>query len=372
MLIRIHSETRPDERRVALVPKTVARLVEAGHRVVLPAGAGAAAGFDDEAYTAAGASVFEGPAPEADLVAAVGPVTIDDVAPTKGVVAFLNPLGEPAEIARFAEAGVVALSMEMIPRTTLAQSMDALSSQATAAGYEAVLLGASMLPRFLPMMMTAAGTIPPARALVLGAGVAGLQAIATVRRLGAKTAGYDIRPEAAEQIESLGATFVGGPLQEQEAGSGGYAAEVAEDVKAQQQASLAKHVSESDLIITTAAVPGRAAPILITTEMVESMKPGSVIIDLAAATGGNCAVTSPGETIVHHGVTVAGPFDLPSRTAGHASEMYSRNVLELVTYLTGDDGALVLDPDDEIASCAVAKDGAVANERVRAALEASS
>ena len=372
MLIRIHRETRPGERRVALVPKTVRRLVDDGHQVVLPAGAGISAGYDDEAYVGAGASVFEGSPPEADLVAAVGPVTLEDVAPTKAVVAFLNPLGDPAAIARFAAAGVAALSMEMIPRTTLAQSMDALSSQATSAGYEAVLLGASLLPRFLPMMMTAAGTIPPARALVLGAVVAGLQAIATVRRLGAKTAGYDIRPEAAEQIESLGATFVGGPLQEQSADSGGYATEVTEETKAAQQASLAKHVSESDLIITTAAVPGRPAPRLITREMVEGMKPGSVIVDLAAPTGGNCEVTEPGETITHHGVIVAGPLDLPSQTAGHASDMYSRNVLELLTYLTGDDGALVLDPEDEIATCAVARDGEITSERVRAALEASS
>ncbi len=372
MLIRIHRETRPDERRVALVPRTVARLVEAGHQVVLPAGAGVAAGFTDDAYAEAGAEVFDGPAPEADLVVAVGPVTLDDVTPTKGVVAFLNPLGDPAEIARFAEAGMVALSMEMIPRTTLAQSMDALSSQATSAGYEAVLLGAGLLPRFLPMMMTAAGTIPPARALVLGAGVAGLQAIATVRRLGAKTAGYDIRPEAAEQIQSLGATFVGGPLADQGPDSGGYAKEVSDEVKAQQQEALAKHVAESDLIITTAAVPGRPAPRLISAEMVETMKPGAVIVDLAAPTGGNCEVTVPGETIVHAGVIVTGPLDLPSRTAGHASEMYSRNVLELLTYLTDDDGNLVLDPEDEIATCAVARDGTVSHERVRAALEATS
>jgi NAD(P) transhydrogenase subunit alpha len=372
MLIRIHRETRPGERRVALVPKTVARFVEAGHGVMLPAGAGVAAGFPDDAYTAAGAEVFDGPAHQADLVVAIGPVTLDDVAPTRGVVAFLNPLGEPAEIDRFAKAGVVALSMEMIPRTTLAQSMDALSSQATAAGYEAALLGSSLLPRFLPMMMTAAGTIPPARALVLGAGVAGLQAIATVRRLGAKTAGYDIRPEAAEQIQSLGATFVGGPLQQQAAGMGGYATEVTEETKAEQQEALARHVAESDLIITTAAVPGRAAPRLITADMVDTMKPGSVIVDLAAATGGNCEVTEPGSVIDYHGVTVAGPLDLASNTAGHASEMYSRNVLELITYLTNDEGDLVLDPEDEIASCAVARDGEITDDRVRAALEASS
>jgi NAD(P) transhydrogenase subunit alpha len=372
MLIRIHRETRPGERRVALVPKTVKRLVEAGHRVALPAGAGTAAGFPDDAYAEAGAEVFEGDPPEADLVAAVGPVTAEDVASTGAVVSFLNPLGDPAGIERFARAGIDALAMEMIPRTTLAQSMDALSSQANVAGYEAVILGAALLPRFLPMMMTAAGTIPPARVLVLGAGVAGLQAIATARRLGARVSGYDIRPEAAEQIESLGATFVGGPLEEQDAASGGYASEVSEETKARQQESLARHVADSDLVVTTAQVPGRAAPRLVTNEMVDSMKPGSVIVDLAASTGGNCEATVAGETVDRNGVTVAGPLDLASRTAGHASEMYSRNVAELIEYLTDDAGVLVLDPEDEIATCAVVRDGEITNERVRAALEGGS
>ena len=372
MLIRIHRETRPGERRVALVPKTVARLVEAGHQVVLPAGAGLDSGYPDDAYTEAGAEIFDGTPPEADLVASVGPVTIDDVAPAKAVVAFLDPLGQPAEIARFAAAGVDALAMELVPRTTLAQSMDALSSQATAAGYEAVLLAAAMLPRFLPMMMTAAGTIPPAKALVLGSGVAGLQAIATTRRLGALVAGYDIRPEAREQVESLGATFVGGPVEEQAADSGGYAAEVTEDTKAQQLEALHKHVAAADIVITTAQVPGRAAPLLITAAMVADMKPGSVVVDLAASTGGNCEVTRAGETVIYDGVTVVGPLDLPSRTAGHASEMYSRNVFALLDYLTDDEGMLVLDPEDEIATCAVVRDGAITNDRVRTAAEGGS
>jgi len=372
MLIRIHRETRPDERRVALVPKTVTRLVEAGHRVAVPAGAGTRAGFTDEAFAAAGAEVFDGSPPEADVVVAVGPVTVDDVAPTRAVIAFLDPLGQPAEIARFAAAGIDALAMELIPRTTLAQSMDALSSQATSAGYEAVLLGAALLPRFLPMMMTAAGTVPPARALVLGAGVAGLQAIATSRRLGARVSGYDIRPEAKEQIESLGAAFVGGPVEEQAAAGGGYAAEVTEDTRARQLQALAEHVAGADLVITTAQVPGRAAPLLITADMVSAMKPGSVIVDIAAANGGNCEVTRPGETIEYEGVIVAGPLDLPSRTAGHSSEMYSRNLDELITYLTGDEGFLVLDSGDEIATCAVVRAGEITDERVRNALEGGS
>jgi NAD(P) transhydrogenase subunit alpha len=315
--------------------------------------------------------VYEGSPPEADLVVAVGPITLDDVAPTKAVVAFLDPLGQPAEMSRFAAAGVQALSMELIPRTTLAQSMDALSSQATSAGYEAVLMAAGELRRFLPMMMTAAGTIPPAKALVLGAGVAGLQAISTLRRLGAMVAGYDIRPEAAEQIESLGATFVGGPTEKQD--SGGYASEVTEDTKAAQLAALHTHVAAADIVITTAQVPGRAAPILVTTAMVADMKPGSVVMDLAASTGGNCEVTEAGKTIDYHGVIVMGPLDLPSRTAGQSSEMYSRNVTALIDYLADEDGVLVLDPDDEIAAgCAVVRDGEITNERVRAAAEGGS
>jgi NAD(P) transhydrogenase subunit alpha len=294
------------------------------------------------------------------------------VAPTRAVVAFLDPLGETAEIARFAEAGINALAMEMIPRTTLAQSMDALSSQATAAGYEAVLLAASVLPKFMPMLMTAAGTIPPAKVLVLGAGVAGLQAIATARRLGAMVAGYDIRPEAREQVESLGATFVGGPVEEQAADSGGYAGEVTRDTRERQLAALSDHVTAADIVITTAQVPGRDAPLLVTADMVAGMRPGSVIVDLAASTGGNCEVTVAGETIDHEGVTVAGPLDLASRTAGQASEMYSRNVLTLLEYLTDDDGNLVLDPEDEIVQCAVVRDGKITSERVRAVLKEGS
>jgi len=364
MLIRIYRETRPGERRVALVPKTVRRLVDAGHTVVFPAGVGTASDYSDEMYTGAGAEVFEGSPPEADLVAAVGPITLDDVAPTKAVVAFLDPLGQPSEMSRFAAAGVEALSMELIPRATLAQSMDALSSPATSAGYEAVLMAASELPRFLPMMMTAAGTIPPAKALVLGAGVAGLQAIASLRRLGAMVAGYDIRPEAAEQVQSLGATFVGGPTEKQD--SGGYATEVTEDTKAAQLAALHTHVAAADIVITTAQVPGRAAPVLVTAAMVADMKPGSVVVDLAASSGGNCEVTEAGKTIDYGGVSVMGPLDLPSRTASHTSEMYSRNVFSLLDYLIDEEGTLVLDPEDEIAAgTAVVRNGEITNERVR-------
>jgi NAD(P) transhydrogenase subunit alpha len=259
--------------------------------------------------------------------------------------------------------------MEMIPRTTLAQSMDALSSQATVAGYEAVLLAASASPRFFPMLMTAAGTIRPASVLVLGAGVAGLQAIATARRLGAIVSGYDIRPAAREQVESLGAKFVGGPVLEQNETSGGYAGEVDEETKAAQQSALAAAVAKADVIITTAQVPGRRAPLLITRQMVETMSPGSVVIDLAASTGGNCELTRPGEIVDHSDVLIHGPLDLASHTAAHASEMYSRNVTSLFTYLFGANGKHS-DPSDEIAvdSC-VTRAGAVVSERVRTALE---
>jgi len=369
VLIRVMREPRPGERRVALVPHSVATLVAAGHRVIVPPGAGSHAGLNDDAYRSAGAEVSEG-APQADLVVGLGPFTIDDVGPAKSVVGFIDPLGSPAEIARFAKAGITALAMELIPRSTLAQSMDALSSQANSAGYEAVLLGALSLPRFLPMMTTAAGTIRPARVLVLGAGVAGLQAIATARRLGAVVSGYDIRPAAAEQVESLGAKFVGGPTVEQAQASGGYAAEVDDATRQAQQAALATAVSESDLVITTAQVPGRRAPVLLTTAMIESMRPGSVVIDLAAPTGGNCELTVLGEVVDHGGISIHGPVDLARNTAGDASDMYSRNVVNLLTHLIHN-GSLTIDPADEIASSVcVARDGEVTSDRVRTALGA--
>lgn len=335
---------------------------------MVPPGAGAFAGMPDEEYTSVGAEVSAA-TPEADLVAGIGPFTIDDVGPTKAVVGFLDPLGAPAEIARFAEAGITALSMELIPRSTLAQSMDALSSQATSAGYEAVLLGAFALPRFLPMMMTAAGTVRPGKVLVLGAGVAGLQAIATARRLGAIVSGYDIRPAAREQVESLGAKFVGGPVMDAAETAGGYAAEVDEATRAAQQEALSAAVADSDLVITTAQVQGRRAPLLITEAMVDAMRPGSVIIDVAASTGGNCAVTKVGEVVHRGGVTIHGPFDLARNTAGDASDMFSRNVVNLLTHLTVD-GSLVFDPEDEIATSAcVTRDGRILNDRVLQALE---
>jgi NAD(P) transhydrogenase subunit alpha len=369
MRIRVHDETGAGERRVALVPRSVKKLTEAGHRVAVPAGAGWPAGHPDTEYAEAGADVFDGDPPHADVVVAVGPVTAEEVGTTDAVIAFLDPLGRPHEIARFAEAGLTALAMELVPRTTQAQVMDALSSQATAAGYEAVLLGAASLPRFMPMLMSAAGTIPPARVLVIGAGVAGLQAIATARRLGARVAGYDIRPAAREQIESLGATFVGGPVADDAETAGGYASEVGEETRSRQLEALGDHVAGADIVITTAQVPGRPAPQLVSQGMIESMKPGAVVVDLAASTGGNCEPTRPGETVEVGGVLVMGPLDLASRNAGHASEMYARNVTALIEHLD-DDGQLVVDPEDGIAAATcVTRDGRVVLDRVREALE---
>jgi len=367
MLIRVLREMRPGETRVALVPRGVAALTAAGHRVLVPSGAGAAAGLPDPAYVDAGAEVFDGPPPEADLVVALGPVTVDDIGPSGAVVSFLDPLGSPREIERLAEAGITAFAMELIPRTTQAQAMDALSSQATAAGYQAALLAATRLPRFLPMMMTAAGTVPPAKVLVIGAGVAGLQAIATSRRLGALVFGYDIRPAAAEQVQSLGATFVGGPLDASAQAAGGYAAEVDEETRLRQAAALADHVAEADIVITTAQVPGRPAPRLVTREMVESMRPGSVLVDLAAGTGGNCELTIPDEEVDVSGVLVLGPRDLAVGLAGHASEMYSRNVSALIRHLAPE-GVLTVDLTDPITAAACVAHAGEISLVVRSAL----
>lgn len=369
MLIRIHLESLPGERRVAVAPREARRLVEMGNRVLVPAGAGVGAAFPDADYVAAGAEVFAGEPPRTELLLGVGPLAASDVAGAEVAVGFFDPLGDPAGMAAVASTGVTALAMELIPRTTLAQSMDALSSQATVSGYQAVLLAASTLPRMFPMLMTAAGTIRPARVLVLGAGVAGLQAIATARRLGAVVSGYDIRPAAREQVESLGARFVGGPVESATESQGGYASEVDEATRNAQQEALAAAVAESDVVITTAQVPGRRAPLLVTTTMVESMRPGAVVVDLAASTGGNCEATVADETISVGMVTVLGPTNLPSGAAGDASEMYGRNLVALLDHLITE-GALVIDPEDEIAAAVcVARDGVVQDPRVLAALE---
>jgi NAD(P) transhydrogenase subunit alpha len=347
-------ETRPGERRVALVPDAVAALAAAGREIVLEHDAGAAAGYGDEAYTNAGARI----APDAKALYGEADIVLKVAAPTaaelpllrsgQALVAFLNPLGDAAGMEALAATGASAFSMELIPRITRAQAMDALSSQATVAGYHAVLLGAVALPRFFPLLMTAAGTVTPARVLVLGAGVAGLQAIATARRLGAVVSAFDVRPVVREQVESLGARFLEIELPDADTEtSGGYAKALSEEAHRLEQELVTTHVGESDVVVTTALIPGRPAPELITAEAVAGMRAGSVIVDLAAEAGGNCALTSPGETVVRAGVTIIGTLNLPSAMPQHASQLYARNVGALLGHLAPD-GELAIDAADEI------------------------
>ena len=336
---------------MALVPDSVSRLTAQGFAVSVEAGAGAAAGFRDAEYGAAGAEVV----PRSELVAGahavvrVGAPSADEVAelpPGTVLVGFLSPLTDTAGIERLADRGVVAFAMESIPRTTRAQAMDALSSQSTVAGYKAAVLAADRLPRLFPLLMTAAGTVAPAKVLVLGAGVAGLQAIATARRLGAVVSGFDVRPVVREQVESLGASFLDLGVQGGET-EGGYAAELTPEQQARQQAALEERIPEFDVVITTALVPGRPAPRLIPAAAVERMRPGSVIVDLAAETGGNCELTQPGTELERNGVQIVGLTDLAARMPYHASQLYSRNVSALLLHLAPE-GELALDFDDEI------------------------
>ncbi len=348
MRIGVPRELEPGERRVALVPDAVARLKPAGFDVVVEPGAGAAASFPDNAYTEAGAAV-SGAVWDADAVVKVRKPSAEEVARLRGgqvLVGFLEPLTDPAGVERLAERGVHAFAMESIPRITRAQPMDALSSQATVSGYKAVLIAADKLPRFLPMLMTAAGTVTPAKVLVLGAGVAGLQAIATAHRLGAVVAGFDVRPVVREQVESLGATFLDlGIIGEETAG--GYARELTEEEQRRQQSALEERIPEYDVAITTALIPGRAAPRLIPAGAVAGMRPGSVIVDLAAEAGGNCELTQPGEIVERDGVTIVGLTNIPSTMPFHASQLYARNVSALLQHLAPE-GELALDWDDEI------------------------
>jgi H+-translocating NAD(P) transhydrogenase subunit alpha len=333
---------------VALVPDAVSRLATTGFQVVVERGAGAAASFPDEAYAEAGADVSNAPW-EADGVVKVRKPSAEEVDRLRDgqlLVGFLEPLTDPAGIERLAERGVHAFAMESIPRITRAQPMDALSSQATVSGYKAVLLAAERLPRFFPMLMTAAGTVAPAKVLVLGAGVAGLQAIATARRLGAVVAGFDVRPVVREQVESLGATFVDLDILGEET-AGGYARELTADEQRRQQEALEGRIPEYDVVITTALVPGRAAPRLIPAGAVAGMRPGSVIVDLAAESGGNCELTQPGEIVEREGVTLVGLTNVPSTMPYHASQLYARNVSSLLQHLAPE-GELALDWEDEI------------------------
>ncbi len=353
-------ETVQGERRVALVPEVVAKLVEAGHTVVVERGAGSAASFADAAFEEAGATLGDD-AWDADAVVKVQKPSAAETERLRSgavLIGFLQPLTDREGIDRLAAGGVVGLAMESIPRITRAQSMDALSSQATIGGYKAALIAADRLPRFLPMLTTAAGTIQPAKVLVLGAGVAGLQAIATARRLGAVVHGFDVRPAVKEQVESLGAKFLDLGVRGEET-AGGYAAELTPEQQAQQQEALEQRLPDYDAVITTAAIPGRPAPKLIPASAVEAMRAGSVILDLAAETGGNCDLTEPGQEVVHGGVTIVGPLNLASEMASDASRLYGRNVQALLQHLAPE-GELVLDFEDEITAgaCVTRKEAA--------------
>jgi NAD(P) transhydrogenase subunit alpha len=363
------------ERRVAMVPESVKRLAAKKVEVAVESGAGALAFAADDEYRAVGARVdasVDTLLADSDAVLQIRPPTIESVARMKEgstLVSLLFPLANHALVKALAARNVTAVAVDMIPRTTLAQMMDVLSSQATAAGYEAVLMAAAALPRFFPMLMTAAGTIAPAKVLVLGAGVAGLQAIGTAKRLGAVVEAFDVRKVVKEQVESLGAKFVEVGEIEDAQTAGGYAKELGEEARRKQADVLAKHVAKSDVVICTALIPGRRAPVLVTADMVKSMRAGSVIVDLAAEQQGNCALTKPGETAVEHGVTIIG-VDMTSRMCAHASQMYSRNMEKLLSYVTKD-GAWRVDFKDEIvAGCFVTHEGAIVHPKVKEAIEA--
>jgi NAD(P) transhydrogenase subunit alpha len=372
-------ESRPGERRVALSPTSVSLLVRAGFEVRIESGAGEPAGFHDSAYEEAGAGVVEArEALESDLLARVRATQwpADGAAPGKGavVVGLGEPLSDPAAVARLAERGVALFALELLPRVTRAQPMDVLSSQATIAGYKAVLLAAEALPKMFPLLTTAAGTIPPARVFVVGAGVAGLQAIATARRLGAVVDAYDVRPAVREEVQSLGARFLEIDLdtgQGEGTGSGAYAQQLQDETLRKQRELMSRTVAASDVVVTTAQVPGRRAPVLITTEMVDGMAKGAVVVDLAAEQGGNCEVTRAGEVVVtNRGVRVIGPADIASTVAFHASQMYARNVAAFLQYVVRD-GELRVEPDDEISiGTLVCHGGSVVHPRVLETLEA--
>ena len=379
MIIGVVRESWPGERRVALVPMSVAPLVKAGHQVLVESNAGISAGFTDAAYTEKGATVVASrgdvtsraemllrvkigpagfPSTEADLGA---------LRPGQSLIAFLDPLSDHALVRQLADRQVSAFSMELMPRITRAQSMDALSSMATIAGYKAVLLAAVTVPRMFPMLMTAAGNVSAARAFVIGVGVAGLQAIATAKRLGAQVQAYDVRPAAKEQIMSLGAKVADVPLETADAqDAGGYAKAQDESFYQRQREAMAKVVAGSDIIITTAAIPGRKAPVLITGEMVRGMQPGSAIIDLAAERGGNCELTRADEVVVERGVTILGPTNLPATVPYHASQMYAKNITTFLMHLANKEGQMNWDLADEITrETLVTHHGEVVHERVK-------
>jgi H+-translocating NAD(P) transhydrogenase subunit alpha len=376
MRIGVPKETATGEHRVALVPEVVGKLKAKGLDILVQSGAGADALLTDEAFTAAGAQISDDAAQVwgSDVVVTIAPPAPEQIRGLGSgsiLIGFLAPLTSPTTTRALADAKATAFAMEAIPRISRAQSMDALSSQSNVAGYRAALLGAEEMGRFFPMLMTAAGTIPPAKVLVLGVGVAGLQALATAKRLGARTTGYDVRPEVAEQVQSLGAMWL--DLGLEASGEGGYARELTEEERARQQQALTDAIKGFDVVITTALVPGRPAPRLVTAEAVEGMKPGSVIIDLAGEAGGNCELTEPGQTVVRHDVKIVSPLNLPATMAEHASQLFARNVLSLLELFVGEDGTLNLDFDDEIVSgSCVVRDGEIVNPGAKAAVEAAS
>src|SRR5918994_922428 len=374
MRVGIPKETWPGETRVAVIPAGAALLKKAGLDVAVESGAGAAAGFTDDAYREQGAAILSA----AELFEGADVLLTVRATPPGGklhagqtVIGFADPLGAPEAIHQVAVTGATLLSMELMPRITRAQSMDALSSMATIAGYKGVLLAANALPRMFPMLMTAAGTVSPARVFIVGAGVAGLQAIASARRMGAKVEAYDVRPAVKEQVQSLGARFVELPLESADAeDKGGYAKAQDESFYRRQREMMLKVVAGSDVVITTALIPGRRAPILVTTEMVEAMQPGSVVVDLAAERGGNCELTRPDENVVHRDVTIVGPSNPAALVPYHASQMYSKNIVTFLQHLLGKDGAkqaaLPINSDDEITrETLLTRDGSVVHPRVR-------
>ena len=378
MIVGVPKESFPGERRVAMVPAVIPSLTKAGLELVIEAGAGADSGFPDAEYTAKGAKVVAERAAvfaSADIVAQVlcygsndktGKADLPLYRKGQVLIGFLRPLGEVTTVEDIARAGVTSFSIELMPRTTRAQSMDALSSMATLCGYKAVLISADLLPRMLPMLTTAAGTITPARVLVIGAGVAGLQAIATARRLGAVTSAYDVRPAAKEQVESLGGRFVELPIEAKDAEDArGYARAQDETFYQKQRELLGRAVAESEVVITAAVVPGRKSPVLVTKDMVARMAPGSVIVDLAAERGGNCELTQPGEKIIVNGVTIVGWFNLASSVPYHASQLYARNISSFLTHLVKE-GKVQLNLEDEITrETLVTHEGEIVHSRVR-------
>lgn len=364
MRIAILRETAPREQRVALIPEVVARLVRAGHTVSAESGAGERAGFLDAAYADAGATVAASASEalrEAQVVARVREPELAEIDAMPEGASLLGLLGrgdDAARMERYKARRLSVFSLHTLPRISRAQKMDALSSMAAVAGYKAVLLAANATGRFFPLLMTAAGTVAPARVFVLGAGVAGLQAIATARRLGAVVEAFDVRPAVAEEVQSLGATFVKLDLGEAGVGAGGYARELDDQRQAQVRQLIASRLAQTDVLITTASIPGRPAPRLVTAEMAAQLKPGSVVVDLAAESGGNCEPTRPGETVVVSGVTYLGPLDIAASLPAHASQMLSRNLLALITHLAGADGQWRLDFADEITrGCCLTHDG---------------